>query len=64
MERETAEVFAGLVNFISDSGLYPDCIEKLLSKGMTPSRIRDAFNEAMQAARFADRFTIQDCNSQ
>ena len=64
MEKKTAEVFAGLVSFISESGLHADCIEYLLSKGIAAECIRDAFNNSMQVAKCADRFTVQDCSSQ
>ena len=63
MERKTAEVFAGLVSFLADSGSHSQCVEYLIARGVSPENICDAFNKAMEQAKCSDRFTVQDCSA-
>ena len=61
MDRKTGEVFAAVSEFLSENGQWCNACEYMHSKGLSPSTIAVAFNEASKAAGNTDRLDAKDC---
>ena len=61
MDKQTAEVFFWMAEFISDRSQWFTLCKYLEGRGISPDQIAKAYNKAAESSGHSARLTPQDC---